>query len=67
MGVRSGLIRIDGIVKEGSFYFLEVNTLPFLVGECAPVQVAQTRYNLSKLEFLQMIIHEGMNRSYVQA
>lgn len=58
----AGLIRIDGIVKEDSFYFLEVNTLPFLVGECAPVQVAQIRYNLSKLQLLEMIILEGMNR-----
>jgi len=55
-----GLIRIDAILREGKMYFLEINTLPFMVGECAPVQVATKMYHLSKLDFIFRIIKENL-------
>ena len=55
-----GLIRIDAILREGMMYFLEINTLPFLVGQCAPVQVARYNYHLSKLDFVLRVIKENL-------
>ncbi|MDP1706908.1 MAG: ATP-grasp domain-containing protein [bacterium] len=57
-----GLVRIDGIVSENKFYFLEINTLPFMVGEDAPVQVAKKLYNMNKLDFLIFIIIHRLNK-----
>ena len=51
-----GLIRIDGMIRKNKFYFFELNTLPFMVGTDAPIQVAIKLYNMSKLEFLISII-----------
>jgi D-alanine-D-alanine ligase len=55
-----GLARIDGIVVADRFYFLELNTLPFMVGTDAPIQVANKLYNLDKLQFLFSIIRNKL-------
>jgi len=55
-----GLIRIDAIVRGGQMYFLEINTLPFLVGQCAPIQVATQIYHISKFDFILRVIKENL-------
>lgn len=54
------LVRIDGIIFKNEFYFLEINTLPFVVGTDAPVQVATKLYNMDKLKFLISIIENKL-------
>lgn len=55
-----GLVRIDGIVRNSTLYFLEVNTLPFMVGSCAPAYIAKNRFGMSKFEFLVEILKNNM-------
>ena len=57
-----GMIRIDGIILRDKFYFLEINTLPYMVGTDAPIQVATKLYNMDKLKFLTSIIENKLSK-----
>lgn len=54
-----GLVRIDFIVKEGTPYFLEVNTIPgMMLKSSIPRQIQQTEMGLSS--FYEMVIEDAM-------
>lgn len=56
----SGIVRVDFILKDDDFYFLEVNTTPGMTGTSfVPQQIAAMGLTLK--EVLTLIIEEGLN------
>jgi D-alanine-D-alanine ligase len=57
----SGIVRIDFILKDGEFYFLEVNTTPGMTGTSfIPQQIAAMGLTLN--EVLTLIIDDGLTK-----
>lgn len=52
--------RVDGIVKDGKFYFLEVNTLPGMT-ELSDLPMSAKAYGISFEELVDIIIRETYN------
>jgi D-alanine-D-alanine ligase len=58
----SGIVRMDYILNNGSFYFLEVNTTPGMtITSFIPQQIKAMGRSLS--EILSLVINEKLNKS----
>lgn len=56
----SGIVRVDWILKDNEFYFLEINTVPGMTDTSfIPQQIRAMGYTLSSI--LSLIIKEGLN------